>query len=323
MRFSLTMFLLLSMGVIFALPLVESEARSINASSATGKWSAAPSLTITVGPPGRAAGVLNDKLYIVTTTSMQVFDPSLNKWSGGPGRELCDGPGMGVLGGMLYAVGGAVVAPGSGACSGMILYDVKTSTWTQQPSMSQARQFFAVGVLGGNLYSVGGYDGNGAALKSMEIYDPSTNAWKLGPSMAETRNGHAVGVLGGKMYVVGGMNADGPPSDYLKTMEIFDPSTGSWSAGPSMKTGRMFFGVGVLDGMLYALGSDGADYKALASTEVFDPSSNKWTRGPSMLHARTSLVVATINGKLYAAGGDADSPSTMEVLSASDGALLE
>ena len=80
------------------------------------------------------------------------------------------GPGVGVLGGLLYAVGGYVL-------SSMEVYDPSTNAWRTGPSMATARSGPGVGVLDNVLYAVGG-QGSSNVLSSMEAYAPlSSSAW--------------------------------------------------------------------------------------------------------------------------------------------------
>jgi hypothetical protein len=52
----------------------------------------------------------------------------------------------------------------------------------------------------------------------------------------------------GRIYVIGGKNGDGE----LNTVDIYNPATNTWSAGPAMSRGR--------DALAAALGGDGHIY---------------------------------------------------------------
>ena len=56
-----------------------------------------------------------------------------------------------------------------------------------------------------------------------ERYDPATNTWETLNSISVARSGVASTVLKGKLYAIGG--------EGLSSVEVFDPNTGSWTAG--------------------------------------------------------------------------------------------
>jgi hypothetical protein len=69
-----------------------------------------------------------------------------------------------------------------------------------------------------------------------------------------------------------------------------------------MPTARTNFGVGVVNGALYAVGGVNTS-SVLATVEAYDPISNTWTPKAPMPTARTYLGVGVVNGVLYAVGG--------------------
>src|SRR5439155_16355573 len=131
------------------------------------------------------------------------------------------GLGVGVVNGILYAVGGAANNDGSGFLNVVEAYDPSTNTWTTKAPMPTARQGFAeVGVVNGILYAIGGY--NGAILQTVEAYNPGTDTWTTRTSMPTARYFPGVGVLNGTIYVAGG-TISGP--DNLTTLEAYNPGT--------------------------------------------------------------------------------------------------
>ena len=112
--------------------------------------------------------------------------------------------------------------------------------------------------------------------------------------------------LQGKLYAVGGSDKY---SNALSSVEVFDPSNGTWVAAPSMTTVRDSLGLAAFDGKLYAAGGENNSEYQSATVEVFDPALNKWVRAPSMGTARDSLGLAALGGKLYAVGGYAHNAS--------------
>jgi N-acetylneuraminic acid mutarotase len=68
-------------------------------------------------------------------------------------------------------------------------------------------------------------DGSGAK-NIAERYDPATNTWETLANMSAARLGVACAVLNGKLYAIGGVG--------LTSVEVFDPSNDSWSAGVAL-----------------------------------------------------------------------------------------
>lgn len=65
----------------------------------------------------------------------------------------------------------------------------------------------------------------------------------------------------------------------MKSVESYDPSLDTWSPVAEMSVCRAGVGVGVLDGVMYAVGGYNNNYKqnSLKSVEVYRPCSRVWS----------------------------------------------
>lgn len=88
------------------------------------------------------------------------------------------GAGVGVLDGILYAVGGH---DGPVVRKSVEAYDPETQTWTSVADMAMCRRNAGVVALNGHLYVVGGDDGT-SNLASVEVYNPKTDTWTMFPT---------------------------------------------------------------------------------------------------------------------------------------------
>eukprot|EP00058_Branchiostoma_floridae_P002310 XP_002587798.1 hypothetical protein BRAFLDRAFT_92243 [Branchiostoma floridae] len=147
---------------------------------------------------------------------------------------------VGVMGGLLYAVGGY---DGSAVLDCVEVYDPNSDHWRYAAPMHCKRRHVAVGVLEGQMYAVGGHDG-ASYLKSVERYDPETTQerWSSVAPMNMCRSGAGIAVLGECLYALGGHDG----AHYLNTVEMFDPRVGEWKIVGNMGTCRAVAGVAVL-----------------------------------------------------------------------------
>lgn len=126
-------------------------------------------------------------------------------------------------------------------------------------------------------------------------------------SMSVGRNRHTATLLSdGRVLLAGGTS----PYGYYYSSEVFDPSTGTFSAvGPTMPMTSGQTATALQDGrVLLTGGGSGASIdgieQPLASTLLFDPASSTFSGGPVMSAAR-SFSSATLlpNGQVLIAGG--------------------
>ena len=113
--------------------------------------------------------------------------------------------GADAVNGVIYAVGGVAVDPGTGSfkvIDSVEAYDPVTDSWTTKASMPTARADLGVVALNGLLYALGG--GSGSILANNEVYDPARNTWSTKAPIPAALADIGVAALGGVIYVVGG-----------------------------------------------------------------------------------------------------------------------
>ncbi len=195
------------------------------------------------------------------------------------------------------SVGSLLAVPsGSDAPSGYSLYqrgEPKELVWEEKAPVSVARYAYdGVEVLDGKIYFVGG--NNGSDRNIAERYDPVTNTWETLASMSVARRGVACSVLNGKLYVIGGKD--------LASVEVYDPSTASWSAGvplPSEVDHGTAITVGSKIYLIGGINSSGDINQVLC----FDYSSNQWQVKANMPTARHGHKLVWFENRIWAIGG--------------------
>lgn len=270
-------------------------------------------------------GVVNGILYAVggrnttgaTFATVEAYDPSKDTWTTKASMSAArTGLAVGVVNGILYAVGGQDI--NGDKFTTVEAYDPATDTWRTKASMPTARADLGVAVINGILYAVGGRSGNNGYLATVEVYDPATDTWGTRTSMLTPRSGLAVGVVNGILYGVGGINDAlfGSPGE-LSIVEAYDASVDTWTTKASMPAPRDELGVGVFDGIVYAVGGyDGSYLLNTVAVVAYDPSKDTWSTKASIATARWELGLGVVNGILYAMGGQDVNGTTLATLEA-------
>lgn len=112
-------------------------------------------------------------------------------------------------------------------------------------------------------------------------------------------------VLDGKIYVLGGWSTDS--SHTWDAVQIYDPATNQWSAGPKLPVGVNHEGAAVAGGKLYVVGGFLGPFRQrepTANVWVYDPATRKWDARAPLPSPRGALVVGAVGDLIYAAGGE-------------------
>jgi N-acetylneuraminic acid mutarotase/fibronectin type 3 domain-containing protein len=130
-------------------------------------------------------------------------------------------------------------------------------------------------------------------------------------SMPTTVYAFASATVGGKIYTFGGNSAAqiSPGNGYLgvTTVQMYNPSTDTWTTKANMPTARRYCAAAAVDGIIYVIGGS---YKtasttttALAINEAYNPATDSWTTKASLPVALHGVTASVANGKIYVIGG--------------------
>jgi len=173
---------------------------------------------------------------------------------------------------------------------------------------------FATTDSGPRLFAIGGQRSPSDTMERLCLaYSPQSNSWSQRTAMSERRGMGQACVIKGKVWVFGGCHTFGTG---LATVEIFDPTTNVWTAGPNMPEGLYDFGVAVWrDSLAFVLGG-GSWHPSMPPTKtvrLFDAATGTWypaTPPTPLPEPLGAMACGIIDDTLLVATGWTDSGPT-------------
>ncbi len=171
--------------------------------------------------------------------------------------------------------------------------------------MASPREYHTATLLPDGRVLVAGGGGPGGRLRSAELYDPATGTWTSAGDMIEPRYFHTATLLpDGRVLVAGKYFDNSTVPVTVKSTELYNPATGTWSSTGSMIEGRYWHTATLLlDGRVLVAGGQGYTGN-LRSAELYDPVTETWSstaglNAPNISHTATRLL----DGRVLTAGG--------------------
>lgn len=188
------------------------------------------------------------------------------------------------------------------------LYDPGSGLFANTGSMITGRELHTATLLpNGKVLIAGGEDAKGYAVTRSELYDPGIGAFTPTGGLSVGRYGHTATMLAnGEVLIAGGERIDEDGFDIaLASAEIYNPSTGRFTATGSMRAARKHHTATLLrDGRVLVTGGEDNNGHALESAEVYNPGSGAFQTVGRMLDAHDSHTATLLgDGRVLIAGG--------------------
>jgi N-acetylneuraminic acid mutarotase len=208
-----------------------------------------------------------------TTAKAEIYNPATGTWKATGALRAARHAMTATLlpSGKVLVAGGATAA--SDALNSSEIYDPATKVWTLGAKMVTARSDYASILIGtGKVLFTGGENINGVSISKAELYNPSSGTFTATGNMTATRLEHtAVLLANGNVLVSGGNKQTLNGATPLASTELYNPSTGTWTASGSMSNARAGHTSTVLHSgkVINAGGSDAVN--ELNSAEMYTP----------------------------------------------------
>jgi N-acetylneuraminic acid mutarotase len=133
--------------------------------------------------------------------------------------------------------------------------------------------------------------------------------WIEGAPLTSKREGLASAVIGDLIYLVGGDHGFDWCEPGTPILDVYDPSTNSWTGRAPMPTPRNGLMAAQVHGQLFALGGCGAgtisanSVPGLSINERYDPETDQWADAAPLPYGVAGGSAVVLDGKILVVGG--------------------
>ena len=182
-----------------------------------------------------------------------------------------------------------------------------TSTFAFTGSLHTARAGHTATLLNNGLVLIAGGINGGTYLSSAELYNPTTGVFTVTGSLNTARSQHTATLLNnGMVLIAGGYYSPGLTTG-LSSAELYNPTTGTFTAISNMTTGRVGHTATLLNNGLVLIAGGGSSSPQI-SAELYNPTAGTFTATGNMVtgrafHTASLLTSGIYSGMVLIAGG--------------------
>ncbi|XP_050345745.1 uncharacterized protein LOC126770390 [Nymphalis io] len=188
-------------------------------------------------------------------------------------------------------------------------FDPVINSWDLVGELPEPRHHHSVAFLRGRVFLVGGADpreddlrGKSVVVSTVWSFEPVTRSWYSESGLAIPRKNFGLVVHRMALYAIGGQDKE---DRVLRSVERFDPKTGSWSEVRAMGTARTAAAVAKYRDYIWVAGgmTGKKRHPVSASVECYNSKTNQWTEIHCLRFPRCFATLFSMNDKLYIIGG--------------------
>jgi N-acetylneuraminic acid mutarotase len=210
-------------------------------------------------------------------------------------------PGVAVLNGKIYAVGGFTSNTTCDTTAAVEEYDPVADTWTSRAPLPTPRFGVSLVAANGFLYSIGGGAACGQiGLTEVDRYDPSTNTWTvLTPINTLGRSSAYAALIGNRIYIAGGHTGFTNTASAI----YYDLSSNTTTGIPPLPSSRHAGASAAVGQDFYVIGGAPATGSNLNEVLAYNESAGGWLTHTAMPSPLASMAGAASGTLIYVAGG--------------------
>ncbi len=262
-------------------------------------------------------------IYILLISLVTVMSPvrgAENSWATKASMHTSrTGAGAAAVNGIIYVMGGSqrFNVTGTGfsymSINSTEAYDPATDTWVVKAPMPTSRDGFGAAAYQNRIYCFGGRSVLGTESNTTninEVYDTETDSWQTKTAMPTARYGIQASEVKGKFYLIGGwiQTESSSITDKSSRVEIYDPTTDTWTSGSPISTAVAGYASAVVDGKIYVISGVASGSVKTNLTQIYDPEKDEWTSGVPIPMSVSNAAAGTVTGAnvakaIYVIGG--------------------
>jgi N-acetylneuraminic acid mutarotase len=140
--------------------------------------------------------------------------------------------------GKVLIAGGLQFTSGNPPLDTAELFDPATGKFSETSNMTSGRSVYAAALLPNGKVILTGGDGASSTLASAEVFNDSQSSFSAASSMMTARAYHVATQLSDGRILLTGGEIDSGAVTFLSSAELFDPSSGQFTATAGMNNAR-------------------------------------------------------------------------------------